>query len=279
MPELPEVETTKRGLAPVLEGYKIINVIKRREKIRIEIPSDFEQRVTGQRVKSINRRAKYIQILLDSDDVIICHLGMSGKFILIHNQDRKDDVFAKHDHVIFETEKGDLVIYNDPRRFGIMTVCKANELDEHVLFRNMAAEPLGNEFNSSYLEKKIQNRKSAIKTALLDQHVVVGLGNIYVCEALNLAGISPLRRACDLTKDEIETLIPIIRNVLKQAIDAGGSTLKDFAQVDGELGYFQHQFQTYGRENKPCTAEICTGTIQRITQAGRSTFYCPECQK
>lgn len=276
MPELPEVETTRRGMAPVLEGKRITKVIKRRDNIRIPIPEDFVERVTGSKVQNIIRRAKYLQIFLDTDDVIICHLGMSGKF----NIRKKDDQpFAKHDHVIFETEDDNLVIYNDPRRFGVITLCRSDEVDTHRLFKDMAVEPLGNEFHSDYLRDKIKTRSSAIKTTLLDQKVVVGLGNIYVCEALNMAKISPLKKALDLKEEEVERIVPIIRSVLSRAIDAGGSSLKDFADVDGELGYFQHQFTAYGREDELCKNEGCSGTIARINQGGRSTFYCPTCQK
>lgn len=276
MPELPEVETTRRGLAPVLEGKRITNVIKRRDKIRIPIPDEFVERVTGSRVLNIKRRAKYLQIFLDTQDVIICHLGMSGKF----NIRKKDEQpFAKHDHVIFETDEGNLVIYNDPRRFGVITLCHSDKIDTHKLFKEMAVEPLGNEFHGDYLSDKIKKRSSAIKTTLLDQKIVVGLGNIYVCEALNMAKISPLKKALDLTKEEVEKIVPIIRDVLERAIDAGGSSLKDFAGADGELGYFQHQFTTYGRENEQCRNAGCSGVITRINQGGRSTFYCPTCQK
>jgi len=201
MPELPEVETTRRGLLPALEGRVIVSVIKRRDKIRIDIPADFEKRIIGNRVKNIKRRAKYLQIFLGSGDVIICHLGMSGKFT-VRKKDHQS--YAKHDHVIFETDRQELIIYNDPRRFGLMTLCREQELESHKLFRDMAVEPLGNEFNGEYLKKKIAGRKSAIKTNLLDQRVVVGLSNIYVCEALNMARISPLKKAADVSIDEAE---------------------------------------------------------------------------
>lgn len=276
MPELPEVETTRRGLLPALEGRMITNVIKRRDKIRILIPEDFEQKIKGTRVSRIARRAKYLQIFLDSGDVIICHLGMSGKFII---KDRDDKPYEKHDHIIFETDQGKLIIYNDPRRFGLMTICPEKILENHNLFKDMAVEPLGNEFNGNYLASKLASRNSPIKTALLDQHVVVGLGNIYVCEALNLAKISPLRKASELSESEIERLVQIIRDVLLQAIEAGGSSLKDFVGADGNLGYFQHHFVAYGREGESCQNEECRGNIERINQSGRSTFYCPSCQK
>lgn len=276
MPELPEVETTRRGLMPALKEKKLVRVIKRRDKIRIDIPVDFVKKLEGRRVTGIERRAKYLRFYLDSDDVIICHLGMSGKFVI---RDLNDQPFDKHDHIIFETDDHKQIIYNDPRRFGLMTLCHIDDLDDHKLFRDMAAEPLGNEFNGEYLLEKIGAKKVAVKTALLDQKVVVGLGNIYVCEALNKARISPTRKACDITPDEAEKLVPIVREILIKAIDAGGSSLKDFAGADGDLGYFQHQFVTYGREGEDCVNDDCSGVIERIIQGGRSTFYCPDCQK
>ena len=283
MPELPEVETTRRGLIVSLEGTVITKVIKRRNKIRILIPDDFEKRIEGHMVLSIRRRAKYLQIFLSNGDVIICHLGMSGKFVIrkindgVNGQENNTE-FDKHDHVIFETKNSEYVIYNDPRRFGVMTICAETDLETHPLFKDMAVEPLGNEFNGDYLCDKLLNKNSPIKTVLLDQRIVVGLGNIYVCEALNIAKISPVKKACALRVDEVERLVPIIRNVLNRAIEAGGSSLKDFAKVDGDLGYFQHQFVSYGRENKPCKNDNCKGNIDRIIQSGRSTFYCPICQ-
>jgi formamidopyrimidine-DNA glycosylase len=204
---------------------------------------------------------------------------MSGKMTLVAAKDRKaPDIFEKHDHIILETDAHDLVIYNDPRRFGLMTLCGTDELDQHPLFKHMGPEPLGNEFNAEYLMGQMKKRRSPIKTILLDQRVVVGLGNIYVCEALFLAGISPEKKGHDLGQDEGEKLVPIIRDVLLRAIDAGGSTLKDYARVDGELGYFQHEFKVYGREGEACPNEACEGEIRRIIISNRSTFYCPSCQ-
>lgn len=276
MPELPEVETTRRGLMPTLKGRTIKKVIKRRDKIRIPVPEDFVQRITGRQVKDIKRRAKYLQIFLSGGEVVICHLGMSGKFIVRKNDGQE---FEKHDHIIFETDADDLVIYNDPRRFGLMTICNEAELEDHKLFKAMAVEPLGNQFNADYLLENIKGKKIVIKTALLDQRIVVGLGNIYVCEALNIAKISPTRISSTLLSDEAENLVPIIREVLTRAIEAGGSSLKDFAGTDGDLGYFQHQFVSYGREGERCKNDDCNGIIDRIIQGGRSTFYCPACQK
>ncbi len=265
-----------RGLTPALKNRKLVKVIIRRDKIRIPVPEDFVRRLEGRKVIRLERRAKYLRFYLDTDDVIICHLGMSGKFIV---SDKNEVPFAKHDHIIFETDDKKQIIYNDPRRFGLMTICTVDELDHHKLFSDMAAEPLGNEFSGVYLREKIKAKKVSIKAALLDQKVVVGLGNIYVCEALSKARISPLRKACDISADEVEILVPIIRSILLDAIEAGGSSLKDFAGANGDLGYFQHQFVTYGREGEKCVNKECGGIITRINQGGRSTFYCPECQK
>ncbi len=279
MPELPEVETVKNGIIPLLEGRRLFRVIQRRDKLRIPLPDNFAERLTGRKVERITRRAKYLLLQLDGAEILICHLGMSGKMTLVAAKDRnKPDEFEKHDHIILETDAHDLVIFNDPRRFGLMTLCKTEELDQHALFHHMGPEPLGNEFNAEYLMGKIEKRRSPIKTILLDQRVVVGLGNIYVCEALFLAGISPEKKAHDLMPDEVEKIVPIIRNVLQKAIAAGGSTLKDYAHVDGELGYFQHEFKVYGREGESCENALCNHKIVRITISNRSTFYCPSCQ-
>jgi len=276
MPELPEVETVRRGLTPLLEGQQIVRVQQNRDKIRIPIPKDFVSRVEGQKVTHTERRAKYIRVYLDSGDVMIIHLGMSGRIKLIAAGNPAD--VEKHDHVIWETARGDMIIYNDPRRFGIITICAEDELADHDLFCKMGPEPLGNEFHADYLAEKFQGRKVPVKNLLLDQRIVVGLGNIYVCEALFYAGISPMEQGGNVPREKIDILVPIIRDVLDKAIAAGGSTLKDYAQVDGELGYFQHQFATYGREGELCQTKGCQSLIERITQSGRSTFYCPTCQ-
>ncbi|PHZ84172.1 bifunctional DNA-formamidopyrimidine glycosylase/DNA-(apurinic or apyrimidinic site) lyase [Paremcibacter congregatus] len=279
MPELPEVETVRRGIIPLLEGRALSRVIQRRDTLRIPLPENFADRLTGRRIDKITRRAKYLLFALDQGETLICHLGMSGKMTLVARAGRETpDIFAKHDHVILENDQGDLVIFNDPRRFGLMTLCATEELDQHRLFCQMGPEPLGNAFHSDYLFDKMRGKRSPVKTVLLDQRVVVGLGNIYVCEALYLAGISPLRPATDLDRETVERLVPIIRQVLARAIEAGGSTLKDYARVDGELGYFQHEFKVYGREGEACHTTGCDHSIVRIPQSGRSTFYCPACQ-
>ncbi len=279
MPELPEVETVKNGIIPLLEGRRLFRVIQRRDSLRIPLPENFAERLTSRKVERITRRAKYLLLHLDGGEILICHLGMSGKMTLKAAKDRDTpDEFEKHDHIILETDAHDLVIFNDPRRFGLMTLCRAEELDQHSLFRHMGPEPLGNEFNAEYLLGKMGKSRSPIKTILLNQRVVVGLGNIYVCEALFLAGISPEKKAQNLGADEVEKLVPIIRDVLLRAIKAGGSSLKDYARVDGELGYFQHEFKVYGREGEICINPSCEDKIARIIQSNRSTFYCPSCQ-
>ncbi len=279
MPELPEVETVKRGVSPLLEGRRLVRVVQRRDSLRIPLPARFVERLTGRTVARITRRAKYLLLHLDGAEILICHLGMSGKMTLVAAADRKSpEIFEKHDHVILESDRHDLVIYNDPRRFGLMTLCDAAALDRHPLFCGMGPEPLGNQFHGAYLFDKISRRRAPVKNVLLDQRVVVGLGNIYVCEALFEAGISPTAPACDLSRDKVEKLASVIRDVLRRAIEAGGSTLKDYARIDGELGYFQHQFRVYGRAGESCATPGCGRRIERIVQSGRSTFYCPACQ-
>lgn len=279
MPELPEVETVKRGIIPLLEGRRLFQVIQRRDNLRIPLPDNFAGRLRGRKVEQITRRAKYLLLHLDQNQILICHLGMSGKMTLQASEDRSTpDIFDKHDHIILETDRHDLVIYNDPRRFGLMTLCHQDELEQHPLFCNMGPEPLGNEFNGQYLYERIKNRRSPIKTILLDQRVVVGLGNIYVCEALFQAAISPIKKAADLSRADVDKIVPIIRQILTEAIAAGGSTLKDYARVDGELGYFQHHFNVYGREGETCPNSGCRRKIARLIQSNRSTFHCPACQ-
>jgi formamidopyrimidine-DNA glycosylase len=277
MPELPEVETVRRGMAPVLEG-KIIREAKAwAPKLRVDIPTDFETRLTGNRVTQLTRRSKYILIECEDGLVAILHLGMSGR-ISIHSAKSDIPPRAKHDHITLLTEDGDLIVFNDARRFGLLVFTDISSMHEHALLRDIGPEPLGNEFNSAYFAEKLKSRKTPIKTALLDQKLVAGLGNIYVCETLWRAKVSPTRRADELTEAEAQSLVPIIRDVLTEALAAGGSTLKDYAQVSGELGYFQHGFKTYGREGEPCATPECGVTIKRIVQSNRSSFYCPSCQ-
>ncbi len=278
MPELPEVETVRRGLAPLLEGMKIKEARAYVPKLRVDLPADFEARLSGNQVVRLSRRSKYILIECADGLVAILHLGMSGR-INIYAATVPQPERAKHDHVTLVTEKDDLVVFNDARRFGLIVFSTIQDIGNHPLIRDIGPEPLGNEFNVDHLAHGLKSRKSPIKTTLLDQKLVAGLGNIYVCEALWRAGIHPTRLANSITMAEVEKLVPIIRDVLTEAIAAGGSTLKDYAQVSGELGYFQHRFKAYGREGEPCTSEGCASIIERIVQSNRSTFYCPSCQQ
>lgn len=282
MPELPEVETVCRGIRPSLEGGVIDKVVVRQRGFRQKIPPEFEKTVSGQQVTAVLRRAKYIIVNLDGGWSILWHLGMSGRVSVVE-EDKPS--FQKHDHVAFHIENGVWIVFNDTRRFGLMLLCKTDQLGEHPLMKDIGPEPLSNQFNAPMLGEKLKGKKTSIKQALLDQRVVAGLGNIYVCEALFSIKLNPEKLAGDVSLAQLEQLCPVIREVLLAAIEAGGSTLKDHAQVDGELGYFQHQFKVYGREGegcvqKPCSGKIaCSGKIERIVQAGRSTFYCPKCQK
>jgi formamidopyrimidine-DNA glycosylase len=278
MPELPEVETVRRGIAPVLEGARFLKVQARRKDLRIPIPDDFSFELTGKKIIKVGRRSKYILIHIEDGPVVILHLGMSGKVTLYKLDEGATPEIGKHDHLIFETDGGMRMIYTDPRRFGLVTFADPDKLDEHPLLASMGPEPLSNSFHSDYLMEKLAKRKSPIKNVLLDQKIIAGLGNIYVCEALFRAHINPERHAATLNKREVEALVPIINDIIREAIAAGGSSLKDYAQVDGELGYFQHQFQAYGREDQACINQGCGGTIDRIAQSGRSTFYCKRCQ-
>ncbi|MFC4348572.1 bifunctional DNA-formamidopyrimidine glycosylase/DNA-(apurinic or apyrimidinic site) lyase [Kordiimonas lipolytica] len=278
MPELPEVETVRRGLVPVLEGAVIKSAAANRPDLRLPIPVDFAERLTGNRIERLTRRSKYILIECADGLVVILHLGMSGRVTITPAGSPAPEV-GKHDHVVIVTDRGDHIVYNDTRRFGIITFTSRDEMDSHPLLKNIGPEPLGNQFNLDVLNAGLKGRKSSIKAALLDQKLVAGLGNIYVCEALWRAGISPKRTADSVAGKRAERLFPIIREVLTQAIEAGGSTLKDYARVDGELGYFQHSFQAYGREGEECSKPGCGGTVSRIVQSNRSTFYCPSCQR
>lgn len=278
MPELPEVETVRRGLAPVLEGRIIRRVQLNRPDLRFPFAPDFRERIEGQRVERLSRRAKFLQADLTSGERLFMHLGMSGRFVLSGEQlgefTHDHDANPKHHHVIFETEDGNRVTYNDPRRFGFMELVSQGEpyrLDD------LGPEPLSNSFNAPDLRARLKGKKSAIKVTLLDQRVVAGLGNIYVCEALFRAGISPGRGAGRLTVAETETLVSHIKAVLIEAIAAGGSSLRDHRQANGALGYFQKTFAVYGRESEPCP--VCTTQIARRVQGGRSTFYCKMCQR
>ncbi|MGE4611973.1 MAG: bifunctional DNA-formamidopyrimidine glycosylase/DNA-(apurinic or apyrimidinic site) lyase [Paracoccaceae bacterium] len=274
MPELPEVETVRRGLEPVLTGQRIAKADIRREGLRWQFPENMTARLEGQRVERLRRRAKYILIDLDGGESLIIHLGMSGRMLISDGDD-----LIKHDHVVLDMENGVRITFNDPRRFGMMDLCATEALDEHRLLKDMGPEPLGNAFDAKYLGERLKSRKMPIKSALLDQKIVVGLGNIYVCEALWRAHIPPTQKAGVISTKKMSRLVSTIRDVLTEAIDSGGSSLKDYRQADGELGYFQHNFAVYGREGEPCKTAGCGQNIARIVQSGRSTFYCPKCQK
>ena len=279
MPELPEVETVVRGLRPRLEGRKLVRVLQRRPDLRFPLPERFAERLTGRRVMSLGRRAKYILVRLDNEETLLCHLGMSGRMILGR---RDDGILEPHDHVVFETEAGDVVRFNDVRRFGIMDLVANDELTSHKLLCDLGPEPLGNSFDARSLAASLKGRRTPIKAALLDQKVVAGIGNIYACEALFFAGLSPRRLAHTVQGRRAERLAWAVRDVLMRAIEAGGSSLRDYVQTDGELGYFQHHWAVYGREGEACPDCSCDrarGGIQRLVQSGRSTFFCPVRQR
>ena len=268
MPELPEVETTVRGLEHVLKGRRIVRVEARRADLRRSFPEDLGQRLTGARVTGLGRRAKYGLIDTDRDDTIIFHLGMSGSWRINHSK------LEKHDHLLLETDEGNRLALNDPRRFGSVDLVPTAELHEWPAFRALGPEPL--DITAADLKARLAGRTASIKLLLLDQGIIAGLGNIYVCEALFRAGIHPRREGGSVSLERLRRLVPAIHDVLAEAIAAGGSTLKDFAAPDGELGYFSKTFAVYDREGQPCA---CGGTVRRIVQGGRSTFYCPACQR
>jgi formamidopyrimidine-DNA glycosylase len=268
MPELPEVETTVRGLARVLEGKRIASIEARRPDLRRALPPDLGQRLTGARVTGLRRRAKYGLVDTDRGDTLVFHLGMSGHWRVDPRE------VEKHDHFLIETEDGRRVALNDARRFGSLDLVRTAELDQWPPFAALGPEPM--DLEARDLKRRLKGRKAAIKLLLLDQRIVAGLGNIYVCEALYRAKIHPARAGGSVSLDRLDRLVPAIRDVLNEAIEAGGSTLRDFVSPDGELGYFSKAFAVYDREGQPCG---CGGTVRRIVQGGRSTFYCPRCQR
>lgn len=283
MPELPEVETVRRGLAPSMEGAVIVQARVNRPDLRWPFPDNMAERLTGARVERLRRRSKYILADLSTGETLLIHLGMSGRMLVsgdplgtfVHDHPAAE----KHDHVVLDFDNGARATFNDPRRFGAMDLLETAAAENHKLLAALGPEPLGNDFNESYLTRALENRKMPIKSALLDQKIVAGLGNIYVCETLYRGRIHPAKRACDATKKQLCELVPIVRTVLSDAIEAGGSSLKDFRQADGELGYFQHSFDVYGREGAGCNTSGCAGKIERIVQSGRSTFFCKICQR
>jgi formamidopyrimidine-DNA glycosylase len=292
MPELPEVETVRRGLEAAMQGERIARVEVRRPDLRWPLPKDFVRRLEGNVVTGLGRRAKYLLVDLSSGDVLLMHLGMSGSFHVFLGKDKQLGRYyherAKHlahDHVVFHLASGATVTFNDPRRFGSMKLVPRTRLDAEPLLRGLGPEPLGNAFDAAMLARACHGKKTTLKAALLDQRVVAGLGNIYVCEALHRAHLSPKRRASTISdrkgapNERAERLVEGIKAVLTQAIKDGGSSLRDHRLTDGELGMFQHHFRVYDRAGQPCRTPGCNGTVKRIVQNGRSTFYCPVCQK
>ena len=300
MPELPEVETVRRGLQPAMEGARFTKVEVHRRDLRWPLPKDFAARLEGKTVTGMGRRAKYLLADLSSGDVLLMHLGMSGSFYVFDEKGGRAEgakggtagnyyhgrsQHVAHDHVIFHMSSGAVATFNDPRRFGFMKIVARSKLDAEPLLNRLGPEPLGNEFDAAMLARACQGKKTSLKAALLDQRVVAGLGNIYVCEALFRARLSPRRMASTIASrsgapnERAERLVEAIKAVLNDAIKAGGSSLRDHRLTDGELGMFQHHFRVYDREGEKCPTPGCKGTIKRIVQNGRSTFFCPDCQK
>lgn len=304
MPELPEVETVRRGLVPAMEGRRVAHMEIRRPDLRWPLPADMAARITGARVTALRRRSKYILADLSTNETWLMHLGMSGRMTISvpipvpgtdaapsSGQSPRESLTrpghfvhghpprTAHDHVMWEMEDGTRVTYNDPRRFGAMDLFPTGSEADHPLLARLGPEPLGNAFSAETLHAAFAGRRAPVKTVLLDQRVVAGLGNIYVCEALWRARINPARPAGRIARPRIEVLAAAIRDVLREAIDAGGSTLRDYRRADGELGYFQHAFAVYGRAGQPCQTAGCEGEIRVTTQAGRSTYHCPRCQR
>jgi formamidopyrimidine-DNA glycosylase len=295
MPELPEVETVRRGLAAALEGAVIVGVETRRPDLRFPFSERFAERLAGRRVTALRRRAKYLLAELDDGATLLMHLGMSGSFRI--ERDGEGEAVAAnafafergkdadHDHVVLRLKGGERIVYNDPRRFGFMLLIAPEDAETHPLLEGLGPEPTGNEFSAATLAQGLDGRAAPLKSVLLDQGLVAGLGNIYACEALWRAGLSPRRAAGTLVRaggrptERLQRLVDAIRAVIDEAIEAGGSSLRDYVAADGSLGRFQHRFAVYGREGEPCLRAGCGGTVRRIVQAGRSTFFCPACQR
>ena len=288
MPELPEVETVRRGLLPLMEGAIIATADIRRPDLRWPLPARMAERLTGQRVQALRRRSKYILADLAGGETLLIHLGMSGRMLIAPPgaaaQQLGEFVHAhggigKHDHIVLDMDNGARITFNDARRFGMMDLLPTETAETHPLLAGLGPEPFGNGFSESWLAARLAGRRTPVKAALLDQSNIAGLGNIYVCEVLFRARIHPATLARDLTPAQVAGLVPLIRDVLAEAIEAGGSSLRDYRQADGELGYFQHNFRVYGREGQPCVTPGCNGTVSRLVQSGRSSFFCPVCQR
>jgi formamidopyrimidine-DNA glycosylase len=290
MPELPEVETIRRGLVSAMQGRRIVSVTLRRGDLRFPLPERFAERLEGRRVQDLARRAKYLLAHLDNADTLLVHLGMSGRITVLPRAGRARRAVrdgqgeGAHDHVIFAMENGTRIVYADPRRFGMMDLVAARDLDRYWLLKDLGAEPLGEGFHSAYLAHALHRRRTSLKAALLDQRTIAGLGNIYACEALFRAGLSPRRIAATVAPKGRPTLrsdaiVAAVRSVLTDALAAGGSTLRDYARADGTLGYFQHAFEVYDREGHPCPRPGCGGTVKRIVQGARASYFCPRCQR
>ena len=283
MPELPEVETVRRGLEPVMTGQAITRADVNRPDLRWPFPERMSERLAGQTVLRLRRRSKYILADLSSGETLLIHLGMSGRMLIsgltVGGFHHAHPAPAKHDHVVLHMGNDARITFNDARRFGAMDLMDTATQDDHWLIRDLGPEPLGNAFDEAYFTNRLKGKNTPIKTALLDQRIVSGLGNIYVCEVLYRAGIHPARKAGKISAQRISSLVPLIRDVLGEAIAAGGSSLRDYRQTDGELGYFQHVFAVYHREGENCLTLGCQSEIQRLVQSGRSSFFCPSCQR
>ena len=277
MPELPEVETVRRGLAPKLEGARITRLIQRRKDLRVALPTRFASKVEGRRVEKLERRAKYILAHLDDGAVWLMHLGMSGRMMVFSHNEAGATPFDPHDHVVFETDGGWEICFRGPRRFGLMLLLKPGDIATHKLLRGLGPEPLEKSFTGLVLAAALDGKRTPIKAALLDQRVVAGIGNIYACEGLFLAGLKPTRLASTVQGEKADRLVAGLKSVLNRAIADGGSTLRDHVQPDGELGYFQTRFAVYDREGQKC--QVCGRPVKRMVQSGRSTFYCSHCQR
>jgi len=279
MPELPEVETVRRGLVPRMVGHRIARLTQRRKDLRVKLPARFAAKVEGRTVVAIDRRAKYLLMRLDDGQTLIVHLGMSGRMTLHDARSAAEHPFERHDHVVFDMDDGWQVRFNDARRFGLMLLVPTESVEKHKAFKGLGPEPLDETFDGSALAARLKGRRTPIKAALLDQKTLVGVGNIYACEALYMSGISPRRSARTVQGERAERLVSAIKQVLLRSIDDGGSTLRDHVQPGGELGYFQTRFKVYDRAGAPCLTRDCGHLVKRLVQGGRSTFYCAHCQR